>query len=61
MSLGGVPDGLLAKYTAMSVRLVQKGVHRSRLERFIAAGGQTREVERDRFEKLLQATLGGEP
>ena len=57
-SLGGIPDGLLAKSTAMLMSRVHEGVHRSRLERFIAAGGQTRDVERDGFEGLVQATIG---
>jgi hypothetical protein len=45
-------DALVAEST-MLTRLYAEGGHRSRVERFLAAGGQ----ERDGFEGLVQAMI----
>ena len=55
-SLGGMADALVAESTMMT-RLLAAGGHRSRVERFLAAGGQTRDAERDGFEGLVQAMI----
>jgi hypothetical protein len=41
----------------MLTRLAAEGGYRSRTERFLAAGGQTRDAERDGFEGLVQAMI----
>ena len=55
-SLGGIEDALVAAST-MLTRLAAEGGYRSRMERFLAAGGQTRDAERDGFEGLVQAMI----
>jgi len=55
-SLGGTADALVADSTVFT-RLMAEGGHRSRMERFLAAGGQTRDAERDGFEGLVQAMI----
>jgi len=55
-SLGGMADALVAEST-MLTRLYEEGGHRSRVERFLAAGGQERDAERDGFEGLVQAMI----
>ena len=55
-SLGGMADALVAEST-MLTRLWAEGGHRSRVERFLAAGGQERDAERDGFEGLVQAMI----
>ncbi len=55
-SLGGMADALVAESTMMT-RLLAAGGYRSRVERFLAAGGQERDAERDGFEGLVQAMI----
>jgi len=55
-SLGGMADALVAESTMMT-RLLAAGGYRSRVERFLAAGGQERDTERDGFEGLVQAMI----
>ena len=55
-SLGGMDDALVAESTLFT-RLTSAGGYRSRMERFLAAGGQTRDAERDGFEGLVQAMI----
>ena len=55
-SLGGIEDALVAEST-MLTRLAAEGGYRSQTERFLAAGGQTRDAERDGFEGLVQAMI----
>jgi enoyl-CoA hydratase/carnithine racemase len=55
-SLGGIDDALVAEST-MLARLYAEGGHRSRMKRFLAAGGQARDAERDGFEGLVQAMI----
>ena len=50
-------DQALVVETAALMRLVAGGGHRSRMERFLAAGGQARAAERDGFEALVLAIL----
>jgi hypothetical protein len=56
-SLGGITDGLVAESTVL-MRLAAEGGYRSRTERFLAAGGQARDAERDGFQGLVQAVIG---
>jgi enoyl-CoA hydratase/carnithine racemase len=56
-SLGGIADALVAEST-MLTRLAAEGGYRSRAERFLAAGGQARDAERDGFEGLVQVMIG---
>ena len=58
VSLGAFAAALTAETDAFS-RLVSEGRQREPMRRFLAAGGQTREGERDRMEELLRAMLGG--
>ena len=55
-SLGGIGDALVAEST-MLTRLLAAGEYRRRIERFLAAGGQERDAERDGFEGLVQAMI----
>jgi enoyl-CoA hydratase/carnithine racemase len=55
-SLGEIDDALVAEST-MLTRLAAEGGYRSRMERFLAAGGQTPDAERDGFEGLVQAMI----
>ena len=55
-SLGGIDDALVADATLFT-RLAAEGGPRSRMERFLAAGGQTRDAERDGFQGLVQAMI----
>jgi hypothetical protein len=55
-SLGEIDDALVAEST-MLTRLAAEGGYRSRTERFLAAGGQTRDAERNGFEGLVQAMI----
>jgi enoyl-CoA hydratase/carnithine racemase len=55
-ALGGMADALVAEST-MLTRLYAEGGHRSRVERFLAAGGQERDAERDGFEGLVQRMI----
>lgn len=55
-SLGGIADALVAEST-MLTRLTAEGGYRARTERFLAAGGQARDAERDGFEGLVQAMI----
>ena len=55
-SLGGMDDALVAESTVFT-RLNAEGGPRSRMERFLDAGGQTRDAERDGFEGLVQAMI----
>ena len=55
-SLGGMADALVAEST-MLTRLTAEGGYRSRTERFLAAGGQARDAERDGFEGLVHAMI----
>ena len=55
-SLGGMDDALVAESTLFT-RLTSAGGYRSRMERFLAAGGQARNAERDGFEGLVQAMI----
>jgi enoyl-CoA hydratase/carnithine racemase len=55
-SLGGLADALVAESAALS-RLIAGGGHREPMDRFLAAGGQTRAAERDGFDRLVVAML----
>jgi enoyl-CoA hydratase/carnithine racemase len=55
-SLGNLDGALLAESTALT-RLIGGGGHRAPMERFLAAGGQTRAAERDAFEGVVLAML----
>jgi enoyl-CoA hydratase/carnithine racemase len=58
-TLGTITPALVAESAALA-RLTATGGHRQPMERFLAAGGQTREAERDRFEQLVTAILEGD-
>jgi enoyl-CoA hydratase/carnithine racemase len=53
-SLAAFDAGLVAETDAFGV-LTAAGLHQTRMERFLAAGGQTREGETSDFEALLDA------
>lgn len=55
-SLGGIDDALVAGASVFT-RLAAEAGPRSRMERFLAAGGQTRDAERDGFQELVQAMI----
>ena len=55
-SLGGIDDALVADASVFT-RLAAEAGPRSRMERFLAAGGQTRDAERDGFQGLVQAMI----
>jgi len=55
-SLGGIGDALVAEST-MLTPLLAAGGYRRRIERFLAAGGQERDAERDGFQGLVQAMI----
>ena len=55
-ALGGMADALVAESTILT-RLTAEGRYRSRTERFLAAGGQARDAERDGFEGLVQVMI----
>jgi len=52
------PEGALGTESAELYGLLATGSHRAPMGRFLAAGGQTREGERDGFERLVVAMLG---
>jgi enoyl-CoA hydratase/carnithine racemase len=53
-SLASFDDGLVAETDAFGA-LTAAGLHIVRMERFLAAGGQTREAETTRWDALLEA------
>jgi hypothetical protein len=56
VALGPLDDAFLAESRELA-RLVASAAHQRPLQRFLAAGGQTREAEAGDFESVLDATL----
>jgi enoyl-CoA hydratase/carnithine racemase len=57
VALGSNTDALVAESDALT-SLMAAGNHVEPMRRFLAAGGQTREGERDRFTDVIDRTLG---
>lgn len=57
-SLAPITPALVAESDAL-VRLMAAGTHREPMARFLAAGGQTREAERERMAAIVDAMLDG--
>ena len=53
-SLESYADGLVAETDAFGA-LTAAGLHRTRMQRFVDAGGQTRQAETTRWDALLAA------
>jgi enoyl-CoA hydratase/carnithine racemase len=56
VALGSPDDAFLAESRALA-RLLASGAHQQPMQRFLAAGGQTREAETGDFERVLDTTL----
>ena len=56
-SLGSMTEALVMESEELTRLLISEG-HRSPMMRFLKAGGQTREAERDTFAGLMKEMLG---
>jgi enoyl-CoA hydratase/carnithine racemase len=56
IALGSIHDALVAESNQLAA-LMTAGAHIEPMRRFLAAGGQTREAERDDFATLIERTL----
>jgi enoyl-CoA hydratase/carnithine racemase len=56
VSLTGIGSALVAENDALTQRLAS-GEHREAIGRFLAAGGQTRDGERERMAEIVDATI----
>jgi enoyl-CoA hydratase/carnithine racemase len=56
VSLGSIGPALVAENDALTRRLAD-GEHREAIGRFLAAGGQTRDGERERMTEIVDATI----